>query len=35
MSSLLREYKHQFSDTPGRTDAIYHDIELTTNDPIT
>ena len=31
---LLYEFRHIFSDLPGKTDLIEHHIELTTQDPI-
>ena len=34
MESLILEYKDLFSDTPTRTDTVYHDIELINDNPI-
>ncbi|KAL5005142.1 hypothetical protein ScPMuIL_018598, partial [Solemya velum] len=28
LKDLILEYKHLFPDTPGKTDAIYHDVDV-------
>lgn len=34
LKELLFDFKETFSDTPGRTKALVHDIELTSSEPI-
>lgn len=34
LTELLFEFKDVFSDTPGRTKALVHDIELTSSEPV-
>lgn len=31
---LIREYEHLFPDVPGRTEAIYHDVEVDNAKPV-
>ena len=34
MSTLISEYSHLFSDVPGITDALFHDVDVGTARPI-
>ncbi|KAL5019359.1 hypothetical protein ScPMuIL_005081, partial [Solemya velum] len=34
LKDLILEYKHLFPDTPGKTDAIYHDVDVGDAPPV-